>query len=304
MEKYVLSIIITSYNDDQYIEECLQSIIKQGDPQIEIICVDDNSTDETLKKLRTFSKYLNLVELKQNLGLANARNLAIKISKGSYIMFVDGDDYIAKNSIKYFMPILLENKTDLIIGLIEEFKDTVNVPNTWNEPTIDRKIFKGLSNEEILLNLHKYGLKVAPAQKYIIRKSLITKNDLWFENILHEDQLWTPQLLCLANKILYCDFKFYFHRVKLYSLGNRFDEEVCKSYFYICSKLLVFMSLIPDSGKIQFLKERCIYLLNKIDKKIATWSPQRRSLFLNNNNDNILTLLNTFSLDLKNLKLL
>lgn len=296
MEKYILSIVVTCYNDGRYIEECLQSVIKQCTSQIEIICVDDGSTDESLKKINAFSKYLNILKVNKNSGLSNARNIAIRSAKGDYLMFVDGDDYISLNTIEYFLPILIDNKADVVMGLIEEFKDSPEAPNTWNDPVVPSSIFNGLRNEEILLNLHKYGLKIAPAQKYIVKKTLITTNNLWFQNILHEDQLWTPQALCLAEHILYCDFKFYFHRVRLCSLGSRFDECVCESYFYICKKLLDFSKNIVNEDKKNFLKERCQYLFQKMNSHIKEWNIERRKNFLSKYQATISSLQNKLGL--------
>ena len=93
-----LSCIIPVYNVENYIEKCISSIEKQYCDEIEIIVVNDGSTDKSIEKIIKYSniKIIN----KKNGGLSSARNEGIKAAKGEYIWFIDGDDYIEENSIR------------------------------------------------------------------------------------------------------------------------------------------------------------------------------------------------------------
>ncbi|MDE7100579.1 MAG: hypothetical protein K2O05_01850, partial [Anaeroplasmataceae bacterium] len=97
----------------------------------------------------------------------------------------------------------------------------------------------------------------------------------------------TPKMLCCANSIGFLNYKFYFHRIRKNSLGDRFDESVCESYFQTCKKLIKLANKITDENKAVFLKSRCTYLIRKIHIRINNWDDNRRKVFLDNNKENI-----------------
>ncbi|PPS21321.1 glycosyltransferase family 2 protein [Brachyspira murdochii] len=97
-----ISVIIPVYNVESYLRECLDSVINQTLKDIEIICIDDNSTDNSYNILLDYQKIDNRIKIikhKENLGLGPARNSGIKVAIGEYIYFIDSDDYISDNYI-------------------------------------------------------------------------------------------------------------------------------------------------------------------------------------------------------------
>lgn len=115
--KKVISIIVPIYNQEKYISMCIESIAKQYDDRIEIILINDGSTDETQKILiNSKEKYpfLNIIH-QENKGCSSARNLGLKNSIGEYIWFVDADDFIADNSFLTLLNILNNKDLDLLI---------------------------------------------------------------------------------------------------------------------------------------------------------------------------------------------
>ena len=97
-----VSVIIPVYNVEKYIKKTLDSVINQTYRNIEIIIIDDGSTDNTFKICEKYQLNKNVKIIKQiNKGVSNARNNGLKIATGEYILFVDGDDYIEKNTLKY-----------------------------------------------------------------------------------------------------------------------------------------------------------------------------------------------------------
>ncbi|WP_372519738.1 glycosyltransferase family 2 protein [Candidatus Ruminimicrobiellum ovillum] len=104
-----ISIIIPIYNADKYLRQCLDSVVNQTFKDIEIICIDDGSSDNSLQILKEYrqkDERIILVDLKQNKGISNARNEGIKFARGNYITFVDSDDYIEPDYIEYLYSIL------------------------------------------------------------------------------------------------------------------------------------------------------------------------------------------------------
>ena len=100
-----ISIIIPVYNMEKYIDACLQSVISQTLKEIEIICVDDGSTDRTLELLKGYEDENNNIKVihQNRLGAGPARNSGIKLAKGKYIAFMDSDDYYPSNDVLEYL---------------------------------------------------------------------------------------------------------------------------------------------------------------------------------------------------------
>ena len=93
-----ISILVAVYNAEKYLSQCLSSLLSQTLQDIEIICVDDASTDSSLNILNAYAKKderIKVVHLPQNAGIAKARNAGLRISTGEYIAFVDSDDWLS-----------------------------------------------------------------------------------------------------------------------------------------------------------------------------------------------------------------
>lgn len=111
-----VSIIIPVYNVEEYIDECLESCVKQTYKNIEIICVNDGSPDDSVKHIEKFrKKYKNILLINQdNAGVVVARNEGIKRASGEYIMFVDSDDYIDTDMVEKMVSELDGSKADAV----------------------------------------------------------------------------------------------------------------------------------------------------------------------------------------------
>ena len=105
MKDELVSIIVPMYNSEKYLDECISSILSQDYKNIELILVDDGSTDGTLKKAKEYENKDGRVKVihQKNSGVSTARNNGIKKSKGTYITFVDSDDFIAISLLLFFV---------------------------------------------------------------------------------------------------------------------------------------------------------------------------------------------------------
>nr|WP_302853132.1 glycosyltransferase [Methanosphaera stadtmanae] len=119
-----VSIVIPVYNVEKYIERCLKSILNQTLDSIEVIVIDDGSTDNSGKICDEFStKYKNVKTFhKRNGGVSSARNLGISIAKGEYIGFVDPDDFIHVNMYKELYENAKKVNSDIAICSFKEIK--------------------------------------------------------------------------------------------------------------------------------------------------------------------------------------
>lgn len=191
MSKINLSIIIPVYNVQEYLRQCLDSVIKQGLSNIEIILVNDGSTDNSGNICDDYAKkysYIKVVHQK-NKGLSGARNTGIRNSTGKYLMFIDSDDFI--NSKVDLKKIVMNLKKD-----ITQYKWVYYYENSNKYTKFkDMEIYSDEDIDELLLKKVFDGTFSVSACDKIIKKSLIVDNDIYFkEGIYSEDMDWTFRL--------------------------------------------------------------------------------------------------------------
>ena len=146
-----ISIILPVYNVQEYLKQSLDSLVQQTFSDIEIICVNDGSTDDSLSILKAYEKKDSRIKLinQSNLGVAEARNNAIKISKGKYLMFTDGDDWLEINACETLLEIMEKHKPDVVM---------YSYYREYEEKTLKKHIFDDeliIFNEQQCNELHR-----------------------------------------------------------------------------------------------------------------------------------------------------
>ena len=112
-----ISVIVPIYNVEKYIKRCLDSILMQKYQNLELILINDGSTDNVEEIIKTYiEKYPNIIKYikKENTGLSDTRNTGMEIATGDYIMFVDSDDYISQNLLNNLKPYMNKNIDNFI----------------------------------------------------------------------------------------------------------------------------------------------------------------------------------------------
>ena len=219
MEKFNVSIIIPVYNVEKYLIECLESAVNQTLDNIEIICINDGSTDGSLKILEEYYlKYKNIKIINQeNAGLSAARNSGIKVAKGKYLYFLDSDDYIELNSMEECFNISEIEKLDILTFDANVFYDSDFKSNNFKERYHRESMLSSeVMNGEEFYNLsNKVGAYYAPVWLNFYKSDFIKENNLYFyEGILHEDELHTMSSFIKANRIKYISKKFFNRRIR------------------------------------------------------------------------------------------
>lgn len=247
----LLSIIIPAYNVELYIKECLDSIFDNLTPDqanlVEIIVVNDGSTDGTAAVLELYGKRDNLVFLTQhNKGISYARNIGIKTAVGKYLMFVDSDDYLLPGALSRIIDFLIENDDVDIVeyGYCEQRGNNDLLCDKMETPSVTsgngQKIFVEWKNESLFNAL---------VWTKIVLRSLITENNIYFyEGIFHEDEEWSPRIYAYAKKVLYLPLQIYVYRVRDGSVTHTMTS---KNYFdmvKVCDSLFSF-SLTPGFSR-------------------------------------------------------
>lgn len=175
----LVSIIVPVYNTENYLKKCLNSILNQTYQNIEVIIIDDGSTDNSYKILEEFqSKDKRIILLQQkNSGQGVARNKGIEVSKGKYIFFVDSDDRVTKNMVEEMVLEIEKTNSDFSSFLIafENCKSKKVYKKNFDNKT--------LKNEEIYQNaLEIKDIFTVPWNK-IYRREFLVKNKIYFPKI-------------------------------------------------------------------------------------------------------------------------
>ena len=225
-----ISVIIAAHNTENYIKKCLDSVLNQTLKEIEIIIIDDASTDSTSNIIIEYeSKYPNIIykRLEKSCGPGTARNKAISIATGKYISFIDSDDWIDLNYLQYMYERAESVGADIVAsGQIREFDYYKKHP-----------IYKCYYNQEytlsgdiafrIMTNEYQYGIKFIPsALNKIYNRSFIIENSLFFaENIYFEDQPFSYTCTLAAKKILCVPNVLYHHYKRPGSIVQSFTTK-------------------------------------------------------------------------------
>lgn len=251
-----ISIIVPVYNVEKYISKCLNSI-KNLDIDYEVIIVNDGSTDNSLEIVNEFaSKYDGEIKIitKENVGLSSARNIGILNATGSYLFFLDSDDYIDKLLFESFVKEVISDNVDIGFGNYQYLIDGKLKPNS--EAVYRKKISK---KENGLVNGLTYGNRYfdkahnfinTEACFLLIKKVFLTDNNIVFkEGIYHEDTLFTLTCLIVAQKVRYYDSPFYIYRKRDDSIINTRDPKIIEKK--IRDKLIIAQELFALKEKHQ-----------------------------------------------------
>ena len=237
-----VSVIIPVYNTSQYLYDAVGSVVRQTLQEIEIICVDDGSTDNSLEILKQMANDDNrmVVIHQENQGQSVARNTAMKYAHGKYIYFMDSDDIIVLDALfqcyEYCENLLLDFcffDGDVMLedgahNLSWDYHRTSN----YSESTI----YKGVELFERMLDTNTHR---AVPWLWLVRKEYIDRIGIFFyPGIIHEDELYSVLLFLQAEKIGCLKKSFVCHRVRATStMGKKYSIRNVNCYFTVIDEL-------------------------------------------------------------------
>ena len=152
MNKIKLSVVIPIYNVEEYIKECMDSILSYTGGDIEIICVDDSSTDSSYDLVLGYQKCDDRIKIHKNCenkGLSYTRNVGLENSCGDYVWFVDSDDKVCCDAIKNLLAILKKCKLDVLMFDIGVFRDGKGKDISYNKKQYGIYHMHSVSGREI-----------------------------------------------------------------------------------------------------------------------------------------------------------
>lgn len=220
-----LSIIIPVYNTSKYIEKCLNSILNQTMKSIEIIIVNDGSTDNSEEIIKKWSnEHEKEIEIKyfkkENGGLSDARNYGVTKASGEYITFVDSDDYLETNIYKNLEK-YIDEKIDMIkfkLSIVDESGKTIE--------KLDGPIFEKCSGKEAFEKLCTTDKFLDVSCIYLYQRKFFSENKFKFElNTYHEDFGLIPWVLINANSVVSTEYFGYYYLKRENSITSTEDAQ-------------------------------------------------------------------------------
>ncbi len=241
-----VSIIVPCYNVEEYLEECISSLLKQTLKDIEIILINDGSNDLTPDILTSFSEIDKRIVLinQENKGVSNARNNGLTVAKGEYITFLDSDDWIDNDYIEKLYDAITRNSCDTAVSdMIRKRPNS----NKYRLHFVEEKIYTNLND--------KIKVTRVPACCYLcgklFKKELIN-NFKFKENVYFEDMLLLPEVLKKSDKLVTVPNTNYYYRVNKNSIVKKAQSPKKQLDSYRAHKYIV-----------KFFKENNLTLSNK-----------------------------------------
>lgn len=301
MNDIKVSIIIPVYDVEKYLKDCLDSAVTQTLDGIEIICINDGSTDRSLRILDEYSrKYEQVIVLNQkNAGQSSARNAGLRVARGEYIYFLDSDDLLYPTAMERLYSLAKEDDLDDVFFSGASFYETMSLRNSFSSfSTVYLKkydypeICSGLSMACAMSENNEYTCVL---YLQLIRRSLLVENNIWFyEGITYEDNLFTLAVIMAAERTRCIRDVLHRRRVRVNS-----QMTGKKTKFHSASYFMCFLNFLPfflnrdmNQQEATFARQQIlgklsnaknIYIRASNDKRDLDWTnhPLERALFQN-----------------------
>lgn len=254
MEK--ISVIVPVYNVEEYLKECIESLINQTFRDIEILLIDDGSTDKSGLICDLYSDKYDFIKVvhKSNGGLCSARNVGLSLAKGEYISFIDSDDYVENNFLDTLYNQCKQDSLDILFCNYVIFEDNSILCKKNKQYLVTNEYITGLEYEKIRFENNDWDNYVCMS---LFKRSFLEKNKLKFYEkgkLLFEDVLFTNRILLKAERVKYIDFYGYRYRNRWQgSLSRQKSTELrIDSYYNIMDEFieLYYKSVNKDEKKI------------------------------------------------------
>jgi glycosyltransferase involved in cell wall biosynthesis len=221
MPEPLISIVIPVYNVEKYLRECLDSVVNQTMREIQIICVNDGSTDSSPAILEEYAQKDGRIEVihKENGGLSSARNAAYPYLKGEYTLFIDSDDWVDLQLCEKSYKKASESGAEIVVFSYTDIGNT-NRGHAFSEITMEDKV---RDEEKKKLLLSNYNA----AWGKIWKTNFLIKNNLVFpEGLCFEDVIVNWQGVLLAEKVSILPEELYYYRQREDSITQKQDETI------------------------------------------------------------------------------
>lgn len=278
-----VSVVIPIYNVEMYLKECLDSIINQTLQDIEIICINDGSSDKSLDILHEYEKCDKriIIYSQENKGQSAARNLGLQYAIGEYSYFMDSDDILELDALRILYLTAVNNDVDILLFGADAFyekdileKKYANYKTYYTRNANYEGIHDGIT---LFIEMARNNdFKPSPCMQFIKTTFLKSNGINFYEGIIHEDNLFSFICLMEAKKVGYINNVFFHRRVREESTMTKKNTAANVIGYYICFTQMFKFCLckeIQNDIIEQYLKKmlenaKYIYIcLNKSERK-------------------------------------
>ena len=279
----VVSIIIPVYNTEKYLRECLDSVLNQSLTEIEVLCVNDGSTDSSLEIMNEYAaKDPRVVVIdSENHGQAHARDLAMRQMHGKWVKFVDSDDLLPEGTLERQVSTAEADDVDILIHTIEPFFESEELAERF-------KIFKDyyqlhgeypgvLSGSEYLQQTCDNDDYRAEPPMRLFRSELLTKNSLRFKLEISgtEDEFFTLLATLYADRVRVVNEVGYRYRIRENStMTSPKSIKFLRSRFIVCGALREELAKIPPERMCPAAGDYAARLENSLTQETANLRAQ------------------------------
>lgn len=240
-----ISVVVPVYNTEEYLEECFESIFNQSYKNMEVIAINDGSTDGSFYRLKQIQKkYPDLIVKNQiNHGLGATRNVGISATSGEYLYFMDSDDIIETDMFEKAVMLLEDNNCDFVGFQADIFGDiegkNINQYMYVDKYLENKKIYEGIEvQEKYFLKLPLYNIPFC-----IYKRSFFENNNLYFmEGVIHEDEEFYWHMMAYNPKLIVSKEVMYHRRYRRASIMTNVNHE-----FRFKSRLQVFARISDEA---------------------------------------------------------
>lgn len=227
----LFSVIIPVHNSEEFLLPTVQSVLKQNFSDLEIIIVNDFSTDGSAAlcdKLAREHPFIRVIHNPKNLGISSTRNLAIRAAKGRYLIFLDSDDLLFEGSLSGIAQIIKEREPDLVIARYSseryQLRGASDVPEDF---TFDNAAIDVGDPNGAVAHLKDFTKLAGVCWRFSVNREFFIKNDLFFiDSRVMEDQEYVARVLCLAKRFAFYEKCLYLYRARAGSITESITRAV------------------------------------------------------------------------------
>lgn len=232
-----VSVIIPVYNTKEYLEECINSVLNQTIEGIEIVCIDDCSTDGSSEILGHYQKkgLIKVYKNKNNSGLSQSRNNGVAYAHGEFLIFLDSDDMLHRNALEDLYVKADKDKADVVFYNFDSIADGCIIPEGELRYCSEGKYTGIMTGGEFLNASFEYKDERIPACLQFWRREKYNEYNMHFsKGILHEDILFTFTTFVRAQRVSFLNEQLYIYRRRAESITTATrDERYIRSVIYI-----------------------------------------------------------------------
>jgi len=231
-----VSVIVPVHNTEKQLPRCIESLINQSMREVEIILVDDGSSDQSGKICDTYASKDERIKVFHThfQGVAMTRNIGIQNASCEYTMFVDSDDWVSADYCKVAYQCAIENNADMVMFQLQRVREYSFLGMKYEHNAVRSNVPEGLKTREEALDLLLFNIGQGACNK-LYRKSLF-RNILFPEGYLHEDLGTVYKLVWNAMRVYYLNRVLYYYCYRFGSITTIYSEKARKDWIEMFSQ--------------------------------------------------------------------